>query len=65
MVWRQENSAWIIAGDHVFSYNVGDRSLWMHDENSIMSDAETIYEVQFRTLSIQNLCLGYGIATYA
>jgi len=27
MVWREEDSAWVIAGDHVLSYNVGDRSL--------------------------------------
>jgi hypothetical protein len=30
-----------------------------------MADAQTIYEVEFRTLSVHNLRLGYGIAAYA
>ena len=37
----------------------------MLDENSVMSDAQAIYEVHFRTFSVHNLRLGYGITAYA
>jgi hypothetical protein len=39
MVRRRENCPWIIAGDHVFDYNVGDGSLGILDENGVMSHA--------------------------
>jgi S-(hydroxymethyl)glutathione dehydrogenase / alcohol dehydrogenase len=42
---REENSAGIIAGDHVFYYHIGNRRLGVHNKDSVVANTKAIDKV--------------------